>query len=137
VAQGRQRQKGRKRFVQRHFLEDRSRITEPALLPPLLASRLLILDQGRHPRSPSQGPAETRGPSLNRDACLIHCHTCDREISAVATSSIKLLIAAAPTPLNHDLDVLDRQRPDVSVSAARMVDVRVPWRERHRERAAV
>src|SRR5579864_6117676 len=30
-----------------------------------------------------------------------HCHTCEREISAVAASSIRLSIAAAPTPCSH------------------------------------
>jgi hypothetical protein len=32
-----------------------------------------------------------------------HCQTYEREISAVATSSIRLSIAAAPVPASHDV----------------------------------
>ena len=32
----------------------------------------------------------------------IHCQSCERLISAVAASSIRLSIAAAPTPRSHD-----------------------------------
>jgi hypothetical protein len=31
----------------------------------------------------------------------IHCHTCEREISAVAASSIRLKIGTAPSPASH------------------------------------
>ncbi len=34
--------------------------------------------------------------------CLIHCHSCAREVSAVAASSMRLSIAAAPMPVSHD-----------------------------------
>ena len=42
-----------------------------------------------------------RGRVPNRP-CLIHCQTCEREISAVAASSIRLSRAAAPVPASHD-----------------------------------
>ena len=48
-------------------------------------------------------PRRSRGgrrASSNRPA-RTHCHTCEREISAVAASSIRLSIAAAPTPCSH------------------------------------
>gem|GEM_PF-3671339 len=31
-----------------------------------------------------------------------HCHTCEREISAVAVSSMRLKMATAPVPCNQD-----------------------------------
>ncbi len=31
----------------------------------------------------------------------IHCHTCEREISAVAASSMRLKIGTAPCPASH------------------------------------
>src|SRR5262245_26964035 len=54
----------------------------------------------------ASSPASTSAISLRTRAASkrparTHCHTCDREISAVATSSIRLSIAAAPMPCNH------------------------------------
>ncbi len=40
----------------------------------------------------------TSGPSSRMTSPRIHCQTCDREISAVAASSIRLKIATAPLP---------------------------------------
>ena len=40
----------------------------------------------------------TSGPSSRMTSLWIHCQICDREISAVAASSIRLKIATAPLP---------------------------------------
>ena len=45
---------------------------------------------------------ERYDPSVVLDPCLNHCQICEREISAVAASSIRLNKAAAPCPSNHD-----------------------------------
>ena len=68
-----------------------------------------LLEDRRGPRRGAAAPAAppsprrrspARGRGSTRPWC-IHCQTCEREISAVATSSIRLLIAAAPVPCSH------------------------------------
>ncbi len=58
----------------------------------------------------------------------IHCHTCDREISAVAASSMRWSIAAAPTPRSHDsryrtpTETFERSPAAVTVAPARRAE---------------
>ena len=49
----------------------------------------------------SQRSRVTVRPSDVTDSLWIHCHTCEREISAVAASSISEWIATAPWPRSH------------------------------------
>jgi hypothetical protein len=44
----------------------------------------------------------TVAPVSSTTSLRIHCQTCDREISAVAASSMRLWMAAAPLPDSHD-----------------------------------
>src|SRR5581483_10915107 len=46
--------------------------------------------------------ASARTSSASNRPVFTHCHTCEREISAVAASSIRLSIAAAPTPWSQE-----------------------------------
>ena len=43
----------------------------------------------------------TVSPESSVTPLNVHCQTCEREISAVAASSMRLLIAAAPLPPSH------------------------------------
>ena len=73
---------------QREELDQLRREGEPGEQLLRLRSRLDGVDL-RRTRASSKRPART------------HCQTCEREISAVAASSIRLSIAAAPTPWSH------------------------------------
>ena len=47
-------------------------------------------------------PASNARPSSSDAPRVRHCHSCEREISAVAASSIRLSMAAAPTPRSQE-----------------------------------
>ena len=73
------------------LLEDRPRLVGAALLPGLVADLGVDLLP-----SPRRGPcARARASNL---PWRTHCQICEREISAVAASSIRLLMPAAPRP---------------------------------------
>src|SRR5579859_2218142 len=53
------------------------------------------------PSCPSSSATTSSTCPFSTRPCRTHCQICDREISAVAASSIRLLIAAAPVPASH------------------------------------
>ena len=77
---------------QRDLLEDPPRLVGPALLPHLVA------DLGVDPRVSSSSTSSTCSRVTRASPWRIHCQICEREISAVAASSMRLLIPAAPRP---------------------------------------
>ena len=85
---------------ERDALEELPRLVEaPAgeRLPPIAASTLASSsDSIRRTNSGVIGV-----PSAVTTPLCTHCHTCDRLISAVAASSIRLKIATAPLPRSH------------------------------------
>ena len=105
---------------QRHLREQRPRVARTARCRRELADLLAGDPRRLAPRRPARRSRAVAVGSLT--PLCSHCQTWEREISAVAASSIRLLMATAPLPAQPRLEVLDA---DADVAAqARLGDRR-------------